>query len=218
MRCYRICRLTAAWFLPTARRNTSRTGGRKKLYGAVSQFAAVVEFPKQSQRDLTAWIIRHFKSTGKTISPALCTYLIEVTGGTMSALAGEIGKIAAFAPGPEIRKSDVDAVTEPVLDAVVFQMTDALGRETTRPLCASSRSCIGCSRNPLPYWAPSAPICAGFLPPGILLDEGKGVDDLIRICGLKDYAAKKRRCLQRGNFPAGFAAGRRPGFWRPMSK
>ena len=45
----------------------------------------------------------------------------------MSALGGEIGKIAAFAPGSEIRRSDIDAVTEPVLDAVVFQMTDALG-------------------------------------------------------------------------------------------
>lgn len=100
---------------------------QKKLFEAISQNATVVEFPKQSQRDLTVWIIRHFKSHQKTISPELCAYLIDITGGSMSALGGEIGKIAAFAPGSEIRRSDIDAVTEPVLDAVVFQMTDALG-------------------------------------------------------------------------------------------
>ncbi len=39
----------------------------------------------------------------------------------MSALGGEIGKIAAFAPGSEIRRSDIDAVTEPVLTRWCFK-------------------------------------------------------------------------------------------------
>ena len=45
----------------------------------------------------------------------------------MTALSGEIAKIAAYSGADTIKKSDIDAVTEPVLDAIVFQMTDMLG-------------------------------------------------------------------------------------------
>ena len=99
----------------------------KKLWEAVEENALVVEFEKQNQRDLIAWIQRHFLAHKKRIPAELCAYLIEITGGTMTALSGEIDKISAYSGADEIHKSDIDAVTEPVLDAVVFQMTDLMG-------------------------------------------------------------------------------------------
>ena len=99
----------------------------KKLWEAVSKHGTIVEFAKQSQRDLIAWVTRHFATYHKRISTDLCSYLIDITGGTMTALQGEIKKIAAYSGADTIVKSDIDAVTEPVLDAVVFQMTDLLG-------------------------------------------------------------------------------------------
>ena len=98
----------------------------KKLWDAVDSCALVVEFAKQDQRDLIAWVTRHFAANKKRISTDLCAYLIDITGGTMTALSGEIDKICAYSGAEEIKKSDIDAVTEPVLDAVVFQMTDQL--------------------------------------------------------------------------------------------
>ena len=98
----------------------------KKLWDVVQENGLVVEFAKQDQRDLVAWISRHFASHNKRISQDLCLYLIDITGGTMTALGGEINKICAYSGAEEIKKSDIDAVTEPVLDAVVFQMTDML--------------------------------------------------------------------------------------------
>ena len=68
----------------------------KKLWEAVSKHGTIVEFARQSQRDLIAWITRHFMSLGKRISSELCVYLIDITGGTMTALQGEITKIAAY--------------------------------------------------------------------------------------------------------------------------
>ena len=65
----------------------------KKLWEAVSKHGTIVEFARQSQRDLVAWITRHFASQGKKIDPNLCVYLIDITGGTMTALQGEIRKI-----------------------------------------------------------------------------------------------------------------------------
>ena len=98
----------------------------KKLWEAIDGSGEVVEFAKQDQRDLTAWITRHFAAREKRISNDLCLHRIDITGGTMTALSGEIDKICAYSGATEIKKSDIDAVTEPVLDAVVFQMTDML--------------------------------------------------------------------------------------------
>ena len=96
----------------------------KKFYEAIETNGTVVEFAKQGQRELVNWIGRHFAAEGKTIEPQLCVYLIELTGGTMTALAGEISKICAYSGADKVTKSDIDAVVEPVLDAIAFQMTN----------------------------------------------------------------------------------------------
>ena len=98
----------------------------KKLWDALNENGLIVEFAKQDQRDLIAWITRHFAAHKKSISSDLCAYLIDITGGTMTALGGEIDKICAYSGADTIKRSDIDAVTEPGMDAVVFQMTDLL--------------------------------------------------------------------------------------------
>ena len=82
----------------------------KKLWEAIDTHAEIVEFAKQDQRDLVAWIQRHFMAAKKRISPDLCVYLIDITGGTMTALAGEIQKICAYSGSDEICRNDIDAV------------------------------------------------------------------------------------------------------------
>ena len=57
----------------------------KKLWEAVEQ-GTVVEFRRQEPRDLIPWITRHFAARKKRITPELCHYLIDITGGTMTAL------------------------------------------------------------------------------------------------------------------------------------
>ena len=57
---------------------------------AIKDNGTDVSFDKQSQKDLIAWIGRHFAAEKKQISPELCAYLIEITDGTMTVLSGEI--------------------------------------------------------------------------------------------------------------------------------
>ena len=101
-------------------------GRYRKLYQAIMENGYIVEFAKQSVSDLTAWITRHFAANGKTIAPNLCQYLIEISGGTMTALAGEIKKVCAYSGADTIVKSDIDAVVEPVLDVLVYEITKSL--------------------------------------------------------------------------------------------
>ena len=55
----------------------------KKLWETVDSNGLAVEFERQNQRDLIAWVQRHFAANKKQITPGLCSYLIDITGGTV---------------------------------------------------------------------------------------------------------------------------------------
>lgn len=164
---------------------------QKRLHDALTKAARIVEFPRQSPRDLVAWIAHHFRPHQKTISTELCNYLIDITGGTMSALSGEIEKIAAFALGSEIRRSDIDAVVEPVLDAVVFDMTDALGEGNYDKALVKLGTLFKMQQEPIVILGAIGAQLRRLSAARILMDAGRGGDDLMQVCGMKDYPARK---------------------------
>ncbi len=163
----------------------------KTLWEAISATATIVEFAKQSERDLVSWIMRHFAAEGKRINPNLCVYLMELTGGTMTALSGEISKICAYADAEEIVKADIDAVVEPVLDAVVFQMTDLMGQGAFGPALQKLQVLFKMQNEPI---AILGAIGAHYRKIGsarVLLNQGMRAGDLMSLHGISDYAAKK---------------------------
>ena len=177
----------------------------KKLWEPIEKHAAIVEFAKQDHRDLIAWVTRHFSANQKRITPDLCSYLIDITGGTMTTLAGEISKISAFSGAENITKSDIDAVTEPVLDAVVFQITDLLGDGNYGAALVKLQQLLKMQNEPI---AVLGAIGAHFRRMGtarILLDNGKTADTLMSLCGLGDYAARKTMGATK-RFSAAFCA------------
>ena len=106
-----------------------KADGRSKLAALLKEKGAVVNFQRQEQGDLTDWICRQFKKAGKSIDTEDARYLIFLCGDLMHDLSSEIGKIAAYADHPRVTRPDIDAVAIPKLDAVVFQMTDAMARK-----------------------------------------------------------------------------------------
>jgi len=106
-----------------------KADGRSKLAGLLKERGAVVEFRRQEQGDLAGWIIRRFKAEGLSADAQDARYLMFLAGDLMTNLVCEIGKIAAYAKGPRVTREDIDAVAVPQVDAVVFQMTDAIARK-----------------------------------------------------------------------------------------
>lgn len=164
---------------------------QKKLWEAIDKKGLVVEFAKQEQRDLIPWITRHFASQGKRISTDLCSYLIEITGGTMSALSGEIGKICAYSAADHIVKADIDAVTEPVMDAVVFQMTDLLGQGKYGAALLKLQQLLKMQEEPIAILGAVGGHVRRLSTARTLLDNGKTASDLMKLCGMGDYPARK---------------------------
>lgn len=163
----------------------------KKLWEAVEGSGTVVEFARQDQRDLVAWVTRHFAARRKRISTDLCIYLIDITGGTMTALSGEIEKICAYSGAEEIRKTDIDAVTEPVLDAVVFQMTDLLSAGRYGEALGKLQQLLKMQQEPLAILGAVGSHFRRIGAARTLLDNGKTASDLQKLCGLPDYPARK---------------------------
>ncbi len=163
----------------------------KKLWDAVDGNGCIVEFAKQDQRDLVAWVTRHFAAHKKRIDSNLCVYLIDITGGTMTALSGEIDKICAYSGSDEIRKSDIDAVTEPVLDAVVFQMTDALSGGQYAEALLKLQQLLKMQQEPLAILGAVGGHFRRLATARILMDNGRDASQLQKLYGIPDYPARK---------------------------
>lgn len=99
---------------------------RKKLWKTLEKVAVVAEFNYQDETELRPWIVRHFRASDKSISTDLCTYLLAQCGQSMTRLHAEIEKICAYCPSDTVSRADIDAVVEPTVDAMAFQLTDAL--------------------------------------------------------------------------------------------
>lgn len=163
----------------------------KKLASAVTDNGSIVEFPKQEQRDLISWITRHFLTNKKRITPDLCAYLIELTGGTMTALSGEISKICAYSGADEICKADIDAVVEPVMDAVVFQMTDMLSAGQYAKAFDKLQQLLKMQQEPIAILGAIGMHLRRIATARTLLDNGRPAAELASLCGISDYAARK---------------------------
>lgn len=148
--------------------------GRQKKFKEILDRGLTVEFARQSQRELTTWIRRHFRSHGKEIGDKQCEYLTFITGGTMTALGAEIGKIAAYADGTEITQQDINAVVTPVLDAEVFDLTDAVAEGDYEKALLKLRTLLQMQQEAIPLLAAIGGQMRRLLYARTAMNAGKG--------------------------------------------
>ena len=163
----------------------------KKLWEPIAEHGQIVDFQKQNQRELISWVSRHFLARGKRISNDLCAYLIEITDGTMTSLSGEIHKIASYSGADEIRKSDIDAVTEPVLDAVVYQMTDAISLGDYSLALQKLNQLLKMQQEPLGILGAIGGHFRRISTARTLQEHGRTAAELAKLYGIQDYPARK---------------------------
>ena len=103
-----------------------RDGKMKKLCAAIDEHVCEVEFRQQESAALYKWARQHFAAAGHEIDSATIEHLLFTCGSMMTNLAPEIDKIAAYAKEQRITIADINAVADPILDARVFDMTNAI--------------------------------------------------------------------------------------------
>lgn len=179
-------------------------GRFKKLYQAMVENGYVVEFAKQSEADLIPWIIRHFSANGKNIAPNLCKYLIELSGGTMTALAGEIKKICAYSGTDTIVKSDIDEVVEPVLDVLVYGITKSLSNGNYAAALTQLQQVLKRQEKPVAVLGVIGTHFRELSAARVVLDSGEGYGKLAKLFPKRQEFVIKRLLNSAKNFSPRF--------------
>ena len=103
-----------------------KDGKLKKLTAAVAAHTTEIEFAPQGRQKLQKWVRRRFAAFDKELDDNAIDHLLFTCGSLMDGLVPEINKIAAYAKGKRVTVADIDAVADPVLDARIFDMTNAV--------------------------------------------------------------------------------------------
>ncbi len=166
--------------------------GRGKYQEQVKKLGSIVEFVSPSRSDLLDWVRRRFAALDKKIDDSESEYLIFLCGSLMTGLLAEIGKIASYAKGDYITRADIDAVAEPVLEAQVFDITDAVGaRQFDRAFTVLSEL-YGLNQEPIMILAILGKHLRQLYTARLVLESGQGTGALMDMWNMKtDWQAKK---------------------------
>lgn len=169
-----------------------KADARMKLTAAIKAKGSVVNFSRQEQGDLIDWIRRRFKAEGHDIDSEEARYLIFQCGDLMNNLISEVGKIGAYAKNHRITREDIDAVATPQLDAVVFQMTDAIAAGNFEKAANVLGDLLHMQEAPIKLLAMLGRQLRQLYSARLALEAGKGSAYLMEIWGLRSaYPADK---------------------------
>jgi DNA polymerase-3 subunit delta len=171
----------------------------KKLTAALAERAQVIEFAQQGQQKLQKWVRRRFAAAGKDIDAGTVDHLLFTCGSLMTGLVPEIAKIAAYARGAKITAADIDAVADPVLDARVFDMTDAVAARDYDKAAECLAELLRMQEEPIRILAALGKTLRQLYTARLAIDGGKDVLWLKDLWRMKfDYPAKKLMQSARG--------------------
>lgn len=163
----------------------------KKLCAALDKQAQAVKFDVQDKADLINWIRRRFRALDKDIDAHAAEHLIFTCGSLMTGLVPEIEKIGAYAKGRVVTVDDINAVADPVLDAVVFNMTNAITRGDYNGASEILGQLLKKQEEPFMILAVIGKELRRLYTARIALDEGRDKFWLMEQWGMRsDYPAK----------------------------
>ncbi len=169
-----------------------RDGRRTGLAKAVKDNIVTVTIDEQERSDLIRWITSHFRAHGKNISRGDCDYLLFICGSLMSGLNSEIEKIASWCSGDTVTRADIDAVAIPVLEAAVFDLTDALCERRFAKAADVLSDLITMQNEPLPILGAIGTNFRRMFAVNVLDRNGAGMEELMSaVKTTSEYYARK---------------------------
>lgn len=126
-----------------------RSKSTTKLHKAVKKRGRIIELPVQSEAELVSWLKRHFRAQNKVIDNAVASYMLYICGRLMYKLKHEIDKVVAYANAERITKDDIDAVCVPVVEAVIYKMTDAVAEQRYSDALQIMRDLVQMGNDPI---------------------------------------------------------------------
>lgn len=172
--------------------------GRGKFQDLVKKTGSIVEFVPADRHDLLDWIRRRFAALGKDIDDGEGEYLIFLCGGLMTGLKSEIEKIASYAKGTKITRADIDAVADPVLEARVFDVTDAVGSRDFGRVLGLLSDLYALNQHPIMILSILGKHLRQLYTARLVLEAGTGTSALMEMWNMKTgwQASKLMKCAK----------------------
>lgn len=158
---------------------------RSKLAKLVKEKGKVVNFTRQELKKLTGWVDARFQALGHEISDGDASYLISRCGDLMTGLISEIEKVAAYAKRRQITRQDIDAVTTPQLDAVIFQLTDAIATKNFDRSFQILGDLLHMQRPPISILASLSEQMRKLYTARLALEEGKDINWFMELWAIR---------------------------------
>ena len=129
---------------------------RKSLYktlekvGEVQFFEALEEGKGDSDEEIEAFIQSKLRADGKTMGPDAVQAFRDLVAPTLREIANELEKLITYiGKRPEITKEDVRAICSASRQAVIWELTDALGARRTLQAIAALENLLDSGEQPI---------------------------------------------------------------------
>lgn len=176
--------------------------GRLTLTKNIKKAGQYIEFTAQGASSLNNWIMRHFASRGKQISPAVCERLVFFSGELMTGLLPEIEKIASYAPGDEVTAEDVEKLAHRLPEAQTFDLTDRLSEKDYDGAAAVLSELLRSGEHPIKTLAIIGGHMRKIYAARTVLDCGGGKAECMKLIGTTSAFYGDRMMRTAANFPA----------------
>ena len=103
----------------------------------------------------------------------------------MHDLSAEIGKIAAYASGQRVTRADMDAVAIPKVEAIVYQMTDAMARKDFDKAASVLADLLHSREAPVMILSVMGKYFRQLYTARLYLDAGKSRGEFMELWGMK---------------------------------
>ncbi len=173
---------------------TFKPDKRTKLYLQISKKGCVADFSQLERHDLVPWVKRHARAAGKQLDSDTCDYMLFICGTSMNNLLLEIEKACAHSATTEVKRSDIDAVCTKVLDAVTFDLTDAITAQRFDRALQLVSDLIAQKNEPIVLLSAIARHIQRLYAAKLVMQAHAGEKELMELLGSKSpYYARKMR-------------------------
>ena len=109
--------------------NETDVAKNKKIYKTLDKVGHIKEFKILKDKEIIPYIIDITGKYGVNISKDVASYFIQICSNNMEDVINELRKLIEYTgKGNSIQKEYVDLITTKSLDAVIFDLTDNLGK------------------------------------------------------------------------------------------
>lgn len=164
---------------------------RQNMYKYLEENALTVEFEFQDAKKLVGWLRRRADALSKQLDPSTAEHMLFICGSSMTALIQEIEKAAAYASGPAILVSDIDAVCQPTVEANVFALADAIADLDSARSLHLLRAVMSLESDPVPLFGAIGSHMRRLLAARLAIDANRSASFVSSVTGTPPFAVNR---------------------------